>query len=184
MGGASSTSPVFTPVKWDEVELVSPAMTKRAVIQKIVASLQTELETYTRAAKASHAEATAEENRAENKYDTRGLEASYLAAGQANKIVELEESISAFDALRGRKFNEAEGIDVGALIEITQDGERAHFFIGPSAGGIEIKTRGTEVLVITPQSPLGSQLKGAKQGAKIKINLAGRKQLVEILNAF
>ena len=54
--------------KWDEVELVPPAMTKRAVIQKIVASLQTELETYTRAAKASHAEATAEENRAENKY--------------------------------------------------------------------------------------------------------------------
>ena len=159
-------------------------MTKRLVIQKIIETLQSEMETYVRAAKFSHAEATAEENRAENKYDTRGLEASYLAAGQANKIVELEESIAAFDALRERKFNEADGIDIGALIEISQDGERAHYFIGPSAGGIEIKTRGTEVLVITPQSPLGSQLKGAKQGAKIKINLAGRKQLVEILNAF
>jgi len=159
-------------------------MTKRLVIQKIIETLQSEMETYVRAAKFSHAEATAEENRAENKYDTRGLEASYLAAGQANKIVEIEESIAAFDALRERKFSEADGIDIGALIEISQDGERAHYFIGPSAGGIEIKTRGTEVLVITPQSPLGSQLKGAKQGAKIKINLAGRKQLVEILNAF
>ena len=159
-------------------------MTKRLVIQKIIETLQSEMETYVRAAKFSHAEATAEENRAENKYDTRGLEASYLAAGQASKIVEIEESIAAFDALRERKFNEADGIDIGALIEISQDGERAHYFIGPSAGGIEIKTRGTEVLVITPQSPLGSQLKGAKQGAKIKINLAGRSQLVEILNAF
>jgi transcription elongation GreA/GreB family factor len=159
-------------------------MKKRLVIQKIIETLQSEMETYVRAAKFSHAEATAEENRAENKYDTRGLEASYLAAGQANKIVEIEESIAAFDALRERKFSEADGIDIGALIEISQDGERAHYFIGPSAGGIEIKTRGTEVLVITPQSPLGSQLKGAKQGAKIKINLAGRKQLVEILNAF
>ena len=159
-------------------------MTKRLVIQKIIETLQSELETYVRAAKFSHAEATAEENRAENKYDTRGLEASYLAAGQANMIVEMEESIAAFDALRERKFNEAEGIDVGALIEIAQDGERAHFFIGPSAGGLEIEIRGTEVLVITPQSPLGSQLKGAKQGAKMKINLADRKQLVEILNAF
>ena len=159
-------------------------MTKRLVIQKIIETLQSEMETYVRAAKFSRAEATAEENRAENKYDTRGLEASYLAAGQANKIVEIEESIAAFDALRERKFNEADGIDIGALIEISQDGERAHYFIGPSAGGIEIKTRGTEVLVITPHSPLGSQLKGAKQGAKIKINLAGRKQLVEILNAF
>ncbi len=158
-------------------------MTKRLVIQKIIETLQSELETYVRAAKFSHAEATAEENRAENKYDTRGLEASYLAAGQANKIVELEESIAAFDALRGRKFNEAEGIDVGALIEISQDGERAHYFIGPSAGGTEIEIGETEVLVITPQSPLGSQLKGAKQGSKMNINLAGRKQLVEILNA-
>ena len=156
-------------------------MTKRAVIQKIIETLQSELETYTRAAKASHAEATAEENRAENKYDTRGLEASYLAAGQANKIVELEESIAAFGELQNRRFGSDEGIEVGALIEISQDGEHAHYFIGPSAGGTEVTCDKHEVLVITPQSPLGSQLQGAAQGKKMKINLAGRKQAVEIL---
>ena len=79
-------------------------MTKPQVIQKIIETLQAELETYTRVAKASHTEATAEENRAENKYDTRGLEASYLAAGQANKVVELEESIAAFEGLMDKKF--------------------------------------------------------------------------------
>ena len=182
MGGASSTSPVFMPVKWDEVELVPPAMTKRAVIQKIVASLQTELETYTRAAKASHAEATAEENRAENKYDTRGLEASYLAAGQANKIADLEESIVAFEGLRERKFGANDVIDVGALIEISQDAECALYFIGPSAGGTEIAIEDSKVLVITSQSPLGSQLQGVIQGAQLNINLAGRKQAIEILS--
>jgi len=156
-------------------------MTKRAVIQKIIETLQSELETYTRAAKASHAEATAEENRAENKYDTRGLEASYLAAGQANKIIELEESIAAFGELQNRRFGSDEGIEVGALIEISQDGEHAHYFIGPSTGGTEVEVQDTEVLVITPQSPLGSQLQGAAQGKKMKINLAGRKQAVEIL---
>ena len=156
-------------------------MTKRAVIQKIIETLQSELVTYTRAAKASHAEATAEENRAENKYDTRGLEASYLAAGQANKIIELEESIAAFGELQNRRFGSDEGIEVGALIEISQDGEHAHYFIGPSTGGTEVEVQDTEVLVITPQSPLGSQLQGAAQGKKMKINLAGRKQAVEIL---
>ena len=159
-------------------------MTKRLVIQKIIETLQSELETYVRAAKFSHAEATAEENRAENKYDTRGLEASYLATGQANKVAELEESLVAFEALKERTFDEDDGIDVVALIEISQDGERAHYFIGPSAGGTEIEIGETEVLVITPQSPLGSQLKGAKQGSKMKVDLAGRKQLVDILNAF
>jgi transcription elongation GreA/GreB family factor len=156
-------------------------MTKRAVIQKIMETLQVELETYTRAAKTSHAEATAEENRAENKYDTRGLEASYLAEGQANKVVKLEESISAFEKLQNQKFGADEGIDVGALIEITQDGERAHYFIGPTAGGTEVEIGESEVLVITPQSPLGSQLQGAAQGKKIEIDLVGRKQAVEIL---
>ena len=168
-------------LKWDEVELVPPTMTKRAVIKKIMETLQAELEAYTHSAKASHAEATAEENRAENKYDTRGLEASYLAAGQANKVVDLEESISAFEKLQRQKFSADEVIDVGSLIEITQDGERAHYFIGPVAGGTEIEIGGTEVLVITPQSPLGSQLQGAARGKKMKIDLAGRKQAVEIL---
>ncbi len=75
-------------------------MDKAVVLEEIIASLQSELETYIRAAKFSHAEATAEENRAENKYDTRGLEASYLAAGQANKVVELEAAISSFEELK------------------------------------------------------------------------------------
>ena len=74
-------------------------MLKTTVIQKIIETLQAELETYIRAAKFSHAEATAEENRAENKYDTRGLEASYLAAGQANKVAEIEQSLEAIRAL-------------------------------------------------------------------------------------
>ncbi len=161
---------------------IPPAMTKRAVIQKIIETLQSELETYTRAAKASHAEATAEENRAENKYDTRGLEASYLAAGQANKIVELEESIAAFGELQNRRFGSDEGIEVGALIEISQDGEHAHYFIGPSAGGTEVTCDKHEVLVITPQSPLGSQLQNRKQGDQLKLTLAGETQQVDLIN--
>ena len=156
-------------------------MNKSALLDKIIETLQTELETYIRAAKSSHDEAIAEENRAENKYDTRGLEASYLAAGQANKIMELEEAIAAFEDLREQRFTEKDGINVGALLEITQNGESAHYFIGPSAGGTEIEIDGTELLVITLQSPLGSQLQGATQCTKMKIDLAGRKQSVEIL---
>ena len=155
--------------------------TKHLVIKKIIATLQAELETYTRVAKASHAEATAEENRAENKYDTRGLEASYLATGQANKVVELEESIVAFEELMGRKFAKDEGIDVGALVELEQAGERTHYFIGPSAGGTEVTCGKHEVLVITPQSPLGSQLQNRQPGDPLELMLAGTKQPVQII---
>ena len=77
-------------------------MNKHTLIDKIISVLQSELVTYLRAAKCSHEEATAEENRAENKYDTRGLEASYLAAGQASKVAELEAAIGAFENLKDK----------------------------------------------------------------------------------
>ncbi len=51
-------------------------MNKKSIIKKIVSRLTEELEVYFRAAMASRAEATHEQSKAENKYDTRGLEAS------------------------------------------------------------------------------------------------------------
>ena len=164
-----------------ELQRIPYQVNKKAVIQKIIESLQAELETYTRAAKASHAEATAEENRAENKYDTRGLEASYLATGQANKVAELEEAIEAFSNLKTKSFDDSP-IDVGALVELDQDGEKAFYFIGPSAGGTEVNESGHEVLVITPQSPLGSQLQGRQQGERVELTLAGAKRQIQIVN--
>tara|TARA_B100000945_G_C19867776_1_gene361390 strand:- start:27 stop:500 length:474 start_codon:yes stop_codon:yes gene_type:complete len=153
-------------------------MDKRSVILKIIESLQSELETYIRAAKSSHAEATAEENRAENKYDTRGLEASYLAAGQANKVSELESAIAAYKDLLNQPTHKA--IEVGSLIELNQEGFTEFYFIGPTAGGTEVEVEGTEILAITSESPLGSQLISLKLGQKSTLDLAGRKQKVQV----
>jgi len=156
-------------------------MNKSALIDKIIKALRSELETYVRAANSSHEEATAEENRAENKYDTRGLEASYLATGQANKVMELEEAIGAFEDLKAKSFDDSP-IDVGALVELDQNGEKAFYFIGPNAGGTEIADGVHEVLVITPQSPLGTQLQSQQQGDRLELTLAGAKHLIRIVN--
>ena len=122
----------------------------------------------------SHAEATAEENRAENKYDTRGLEASYLAAGQANKVAELESALETFEELKEQSASDA--VEIGSLIELQQDGFVEWYFVGPTAGGTEIEIDGTEVLVITPESPLGSQIMGLEAGAKDSLELGGQTQ--------
>ena len=155
-------------------------MDKATVLEKIINSLQHELETYIRAAKFSHAEATAEENRAENKYDTRGLEASYLAAGQANKVVELEGAITSFEELKNMPA--IDSVEIGALLELDQGGTNEFYFIGPTAGGTEVEMDGTEILIITPESPLGSQLMGLEAGQKSTLNLAGRKQKVQVIS--
>ncbi|MGO8838793.1 MAG: GreA/GreB family elongation factor [Limisphaerales bacterium] len=148
-------------------------MNKRALIRKIVDRLTEELRVYFRAAQAARAEATDEQSRAENKYDTRGLEASYLARGQSRQAAETQAAIAAFEKLNTRKFGADEPIDVGAFVELEFDGEKMAYFIGPRAGGTEVAHDKREVLVITPQSPLGEQLLGKKQGEVLKLNLAG-----------
>jgi len=148
-------------------------MNKRALIKKIVAELTSGLEAYLRAARAAHAEATHEQSKAENKYDTRGLEASYLARGQSKQAAELEAAIAAFEKLDARNYGAGEPIDLGALVELESAGERTLYFIGPKAGGTEVMHQKREVLVITPQSPLGEQLGGRKQGDLLQMNIAG-----------
>lgn len=158
------------------------AMNKRALIKKILTRLRSELEVYFRAAKAAHAEATHEQSRAENKYDTRGLEASYLARGQSRQAAEMQAAIEAFEKLEIRPFAAVDPIDVGALVELENKGEVTVYLIGPKAGGTEVTHEKREVLVITPQSPLGAQLQGKKQGDRLDLTLAGSRSQYRIVS--
>jgi transcription elongation GreA/GreB family factor len=157
-------------------------MNKRAVIQKILATLAAELEVYFRAAEYARAEATHEQNKAENKYDTRGLEASYLARGQSKQAAELEVAIAEFEKLGTRKFAAGDPVAVGALVELEHLGEKSFYFLGPRAGGTEVVHDRKEILVITPQSPLGEQLMGKKSGEQPQLNFGGAKLAAKILS--
>ena len=148
-------------------------MKKSALIQKIIASLDAELELYAKSARAAHEEATHEQSKAENKYDTRGLEASYLAHGQSRQAVETLQARKEFAALNPRDFGSDDGIDIGALLELEGADTRALYFIGPRAGGTEIIHQKKTILVITPQSPLGSQLLGRRQGERLTLEIGG-----------
>lgn len=149
-------------------------MNKRDLLARIIAKLADELEQITNAALATHAEATDEENKAEDKYDTRGLEASYLAHGQSKAAEEAAQAVAQFQALPVRDFGAGEPISLGALVRL--DGRSgSHYFIGPRAGGTEIEAGGDPVLVITPQSPLGRQLMGRKQGDTLQLDLGGKR---------
>jgi hypothetical protein len=141
---------------------------KQALVRKIVSALTEELERFAKAARASHAEATDPQSKAEHKYDTRGLEAAYLAGGQARKVAEIEDAINQFQKLKLIEFGPDTPIDYGALVQIEMRGGANWYFIGPKAGGLEIVHDKEEITVITPQSPLGEQIFEKKQGDKFK----------------
>ncbi len=150
-------------------------MRKRALVSLLLSRLQAELAAIAEAALATHAEATHEENKAEDKYDTRGLEASYLAHGQSKAADEAALAVAQFQALIVRDFTAAEPVSLGALVGLESKGQRMDYFIGPRAGGTEVEFEGRTIMVITPQSPLGRQLMGLTQGARLTLDLGGKK---------
>ena len=146
-------------------------MAKTEIRALILERLRAELDLLTRAALATHEEATHEENKAEDKYDTRGLEASYLAHGQSRAAEEAADAVAQFQSLALRDFLPGEAIALGALVRL-DDGAR--YFIGPKSGGTEVESGGGTIMVITPSSPLGRQLVGRRQGDKIALTLGGK----------
>src|SRR5436190_23486630 len=97
-------------------------MQKAHFLQQIIASLSDSLALLEKAAGVSHAEATHESSKAESKYDTRGLEAAYLAGGQARQAKEILDSLELYRALTLRDFASEEPIDLKALVELDVDG--------------------------------------------------------------
>jgi transcription elongation GreA/GreB family factor len=148
-------------------------MDKSKLIALIVEALAENLAILEKAARASHAEATHESSKAESKYDTRGLEAAYLAGGQARQAREILESIKHYEKLVPKDFAPGEPIDLGALVELESGGARSLYFIGPRHGGLEIKYKRKEIIVITPQSPLGQNLMERKAGQQWSANVGG-----------
>ncbi|HEY1172682.1 MAG TPA: GreA/GreB family elongation factor [Verrucomicrobiae bacterium] len=157
-------------------------MKKQALIKKIIAQLTADLKLYYKAALSARAEATDPQSKAENKYDTRGLEASYLARGQSRQAAETEAAIEEFQKLIVKDFTPEEPINLGALVELDAKGEKMLYFIASRSGGLEVIVGKRDILVITPQSPLGQQLIGKKQGDRIKMEIAGTKSDYRILS--
>jgi transcription elongation GreA/GreB family factor len=148
-------------------------MNKAKLIQQIVASLAESLAVLEKAARASHAEATHESSKAESKYDTRELEAAYLADGQARQAKEIMDSIKLYETLTTKDFAPDEPIDLTALVEVDAGGTRSIYFIGPKNGGLEIEHQRKGVTVIAPQSPLGQNLMGKKADQRWTAKLGG-----------
>lgn len=150
-------------------------MNKEVIRHHILHQLRVECDNATRSATAAHEAATNEESKAENKYDTRGLEASYLAEGQSRRVLELEQAIALYEKLEIVEFTEQTPIRLTALVTLEDHQSQSKcLFIGPVSGGLKVAIDELECMVVTPQSPLGSSLLGKRVDDEVSINTAGR----------
>lgn len=151
-------------------------MNKLILLQQLRSAIMERISAFQRSAQNAHAEATDEQNKAESKYDTRALEASYLAEGQTRQAAEAEQAFLQLETFEPRAFGVDDPVDIGALLEL-EAGDRVcdWYFLAPCAGGTEVEFEGRKVLVLTAQSPLGAQLIGVRRGGKVGIKVgAGR----------
>ena len=140
---------------------------KSSLLEKIRAELRARLERLSKAACEAHAAATDPGSKAEGKYDTRSLEASYLAAGQARQVDELADAVRVFEALNLPDFQMEEPIDAGALVEAELAGETLWFLLVPASGGLVLRHEDREVTLLTPASGLYQKLLGLSVGDTI-----------------
>jgi transcription elongation GreA/GreB family factor len=134
-------------------------MNKTQLINNLLETLETNLQTALDGAKRAHSTATDKANIAENKYDTFSLEAAYLAEGYANRSAEYKENIEQVKSLVARDFSDEDAIAVGALVKLIDENEKSLWvFIAPVSGGIKFDFEKRSILVITQLSPLGQQV--------------------------
>ena len=140
---------------------------KQGLLAEIRAELRAAFERLSRAASEAHAAATDPGSKAEGKYDTRSLEASYLAAGQARQVDELAAAVRTFDALSLPDFEMEDEIDAGALVEVETNDESAWYLLVPASGGTVVSHDGLEITLLTPASTLYQKLVGMRRGESL-----------------
>ncbi len=158
-------------------------MHKEELLHKIITILTADLETLTEAAKTAHAAATHSECLPDNKYDTTGLEASYVAQGQANRAQEIRQSLENYRNLTLRSFDEKTPVRLTALVTIeAEDGSCRQVFLGPDAGGLKLSDGDEECIVITPESPLGRALLGKSCDDEVQVGSGAEMKTYNIID--
>jgi transcription elongation GreA/GreB family factor len=154
-----------------------PLPDKQRVHQALLDKLSHDLASATGAAEATRKDATHAEAKPENDKDTRALEQSYLARGQAMRAVQLMEEREVLRFMPLPAFASDAAVQSGAVIELEdEDGGARFLFMAPHAGGNELSVGGVSVLVVTPVSPLGAAILGRSVGDDVTLTVRGKRR--------
>jgi hypothetical protein len=142
-------------------------MEKSAIIHAVLEHLRGDFERRQSAAKRTRQQGNDAESKSEGKYDTRSTEENYLADGLARQALEAAKAAEVIEKMLIRDFEKGDGIDVGAVVELRFDKETEFFLIATTGGGTEVVWNQKTIVVLTPESPLGSRLMGRRAGERV-----------------
>jgi transcription elongation GreA/GreB family factor len=157
-------------------------MDKFLLQQQVLERLAEDLLRAERAMRAAYETATHEENIAENKYYTLGLEAAYLSTGQARRAEAIRQAMAHWRQFRPRSYDASKGIQLGALVcLVDSDDKQQQLFLGPNGGSMTLVSGSEFVQVISSEAPLGRAMLGKCEGDQVSIQVAPTRQQFEVL---
>ena len=157
-------------------------MDKFLLQRQVLERLAEDLLQAEQAARAAHETATHAESVAENKYDTLGLEAAYLATGQARRAEAIRQAMADWRRFRPRPYDAVKGIQLGALVcLVDSDDRQQQLFLGPDGGSMQLIRDLQPVQVISTEAPLGRAMLGKCEGDEVSIQGAPIRQQFEVL---
>lgn len=165
-------------------QILSQFKDKQKIIHQFISHFESEALALKQAAVATYEAATNEESKAENEYDTRGLEASYLAGAQAERVSALEELIYQLKEIRIKYYSEGEPISSTAIVELELNGKNFFVILLPKGGGLTLNFKGVGLQIVTPQSPLGEALMGSFEGDTVIVDVGRQTKEYDILSVF
>lgn len=149
--------------------------TKQQLMDQVIALLREKQEVLEASARAAHDAATHEESLQEDKHDTRGLEASYLAGAQAKRSAEIRKLIGLYEQIPLKAFGEEDVLSAGAYVELEpEEGERLSCFLIPAGQGEKVEFGDRLIQLVTPASPIGQELFGSELDDELFVELKPR----------
>ena len=142
---------------------------KEKILQELLQRVRAELAVASDAGATTKSYAQDGDVKSDGKYDTRGIEAGYLAGAQMKRVEELRLDLQMLEELPVKPLNETDEVELGALVDLGLNGECRRYFLATTAGGTLLNVEGQAILVITPFSPIGDAVLGARVGEEFEL---------------
>jgi len=124
--------------------------------------------------------------KAESKWDTRAIEAGYLASAQEARLKQLELELNLLRNIQNHIKIESVIIKAGSIVLLEANEEEKYYFVTQKTGGHKIKLADldSEINVVSLDSPIGKELSGLSAGDSFELKVNGKTHDCEVIEIY
>ncbi len=156
---------------------------KKLIIQKLIENFQQELILVEAAAKSTKDLVTADDLKSEGKYDTRAIEAAYLASAQNKRVEEIKLDIQMLEEIELPEIP-SKTLQLGSLGLFSCNNQERYYFLSSTSGGSILMIEGQGILVISVFSPIGNEALGLAAGESFEVETPKETRTYKVVQVF